>query len=58
MNHYELMAKVASVFPNALIDMDVDGQYVIHTNLYLVTPQDNPAIPEGEHIIVDMDSGE
>jgi len=55
MNHDEFMNRMLTAFPNASYDVDNDGQFLIYTNLHVVTASENPSIPEGEYLIVDFD---
>lgn len=58
MTHDEFMNVMLNAFPNATWDCDNEGQLIVNTNLHILTSHTNPSIPEGEHLIVDMDTGE
>lgn len=55
MRMYEFMDKMLEAFPNATVDEDNDGQLIIYTNLTMITSDENPSIPAGEELIIDMD---
>jgi hypothetical protein len=58
MDQYSFMDRMLNAFPDAVMDCDDEGQLIINTNWKFLTDNDNPSIPAGEWLVINMETGE